>query len=149
MGRVPRVYLDACALNRLTDPPSHLRIELEAAAVEQVLLLVRAGKMLWISSSILGVEIGKNPNKQRRAAAFSLLGLASEMQFLTPSIVIRGKRLSRLGLDKFDALHLAVAEESRCDVVFTTDDRFEKWSDRNFGASSVRVENPLDYLKTV
>ncbi|MFZ0392942.1 MAG: type II toxin-antitoxin system VapC family toxin [Terracidiphilus sp.] len=144
-----RIYLDACALNRLTDPPSQPRISLEAAAVEQILLLVRSGKMRWVASSILGAELARSPNRLRRSAAFALLELASEMKFLSATVAAGGKQLEVAGLKEFDALHLAVAEECGCDVLLTTDDRFRKWAYRNPNTSSVRIENPLDYLKEV
>ena len=40
-----RVYLDACCLNRLTDDQSQARIRDEAAAVENILRLVRDGEV--------------------------------------------------------------------------------------------------------
>ena len=50
---------------------------------------------------------------------------------------------------RFDALHLAAAEEARCDWLLTTDDRFLRKAARGTGQPSVRVRNPLDYLKAV
>jgi predicted nucleic acid-binding protein len=149
MPRTLRIYLDACALNRLTDPPLQPRILLEAAAVEQVLLLVRSGRMRWAASSILGAELARNRDPLRRSAAFSLLKFASEMKFLSEAVAARGKKLEASGLKEFDALHLAVAGECGCDVLLTTDDRFRKWAHRNPNTSSVRIENPLDFLKEV
>jgi predicted nucleic acid-binding protein len=140
MARSLRIYLDACALNRLTDPPSQPRIVLESAAVEQILLGVRSGRMRWIASSVLGVELARNRDRLRRGAAFALLEFASEMKFLSTAIASRGKQLEAVGLKPFDALHLAVAEECGCDVLLTTDDRFRKWAYRNPSTSSVRIE---------
>jgi hypothetical protein len=37
VAQTPRIYLDACALNRLGDPPIQRRIALEAAAMERVI----------------------------------------------------------------------------------------------------------------
>jgi hypothetical protein len=147
MARPPRIYLDACALNRITDPPLHARIALETAAVERLLLAIRAGRIQWIASSILAAELGKNPNSQRRAVSIALLGLAYEMQPQTAKIADLGKQFRGLGLGDFDALHLAAAQEARCDVLLTTDDKFQKWANRNLGGATVGVQNPLDYLK--
>ena len=56
-----RLYLDACCLNRLTDDQSQARIREEAEAVEQILRLIREGGATWVSSTVLEVEIGRNP----------------------------------------------------------------------------------------
>ena len=60
-----------------------------------------------------------------------------------------GQQLNLLGYGKFDALHLAMAEEHNCDLLLTTDDRFLRSALRNLGNPSVRIENPLNYLKEV
>jgi hypothetical protein len=52
MGASLRVYLDTCAINRLTDDPSQVRIRLEAEAVEFFFRQLRGGRVSWIASSI-------------------------------------------------------------------------------------------------
>jgi hypothetical protein len=142
-----RIYLDACALNRLSDPPTQQRVALEAAAMERLLQGMRTGRLRWIASSVLAVEIENNPDEQRRNSALALLGFAAEIY--RPSAISdeRGRQLDRLGYGKLDALHLAMAEEHECDLLLTTDDRFLKQALRRLGEPSVRVENPLNYLK--
>lgn len=125
------------------------RILLEAAAVEQILILVRAGRMRWGVSSILAAELARNRNHLRRNSSVALLKLASDIEFIRAAIAARGKLLEVLALKQFDALHLAVAEECGCDLLLTTDDCFRKWADRNPHASSVRIDNLPDYLKEV
>ena len=149
MAQLPRIYLDACALSRLTDTPAQLRVVLEAAAVEKILLQARSRGLDWIASSVLAVELMGIPDAQRRANLLALIGLASRIQYQNPAIAVRGKQLHALGYGQFDALHLAAAEESRCDWLLTTDDRFLRKAARDTGQPSVRVANPLDYLKTV
>ena len=149
MARIPRIYLDACVLNRLTDPPSHSRIALEAAAVEQIILSIQALRFHWVASSVLQVELARNRDDQRRETMMGLLKMASEMRSQTNETLLRGKQLERLGFGPFDALHLAIAEESGCDFLLTTDDRFRKLANRTPGASSIPVRNPLDYLQEV
>jgi len=149
MALLPRIYLDACALSRLTDSPVQLRIVLEGAAVEKILLQARSGGLDWVASSFLAVELMRIPDAQRRANLLALLGLASRIQHQSPAIAARGKQLHALGYGRFDALHLAAAEEARCDWLLTTDDRFLRKAARGTGQPSVRVRNPLDYLKAV
>jgi predicted nucleic acid-binding protein len=144
-----RIYLDACALNRLSDPPMQQRIALEAAAMERLLRAVQTGRLHWIASSVLVVEIENNPDEQRRSSALALLCFASEVHRPTAVSAERGRQLNLLGYGKLDALHLAMAEEQRCDLLLTTDDRFLRRAMRRLGTPSVRVENPLNYWKEV
>jgi len=149
MPRTPRIYLDACAINRLSDPPMQQRIALETAAMERLLHGVRTGQLSWIASSVLLVEIENNPDARRRNSALALLCFASEVHRPTALSAERGRQLNLLGYGKLDALHLAMAEEQRCDLLLTTDDRFLRRAMRNQGKPSVRVQNPLNYWKEV
>ena len=74
-----RLYLDACCLNRLTDDHSQSRIRNEAEAVEAILRLVGEGRATWVSSTALEIEIGRNPDTDRRHDVAALLALANEV----------------------------------------------------------------------
>jgi predicted nucleic acid-binding protein len=147
MPTIPRIYLDACALNRLTDPPAQLRIVLESAAVLRLLQAARTNQIRWIASSALAAEIENDPDEQRRKIVLALFRFAAEIHRPSRLAAVRGRQLHLLGYGKFDALHLAMAEEHRCDVFLTTDDRLLRKARRNLGSPTVRVENPLNYLK--
>ena len=71
--------MDACCLNRLTDDQSQLRVREEAEAIEHILGMVRQGRATWVSSTILDLEISRNPDQERRNDVNSLLVLASEV----------------------------------------------------------------------
>ena len=104
-----RIYLDACTINRLSDPPTQRRIALEAAATERLPQGVRTGQLCWIASSVLVVEIENNPDEHRRRSALALLCFASEVHRPTAVSAERGRQLDLLGYGKLDALHLAMA----------------------------------------
>lgn len=74
-----RFYLDACCLNRLTDDQSQLRVREEAEAVEHILGMVRQNLATWVSSTIVDLEIGRNPDPERRNDVNSLLVFANEV----------------------------------------------------------------------
>ena len=59
------VYFDACCLNRLTDDQSQQRIRKEAEAVADVLGLIREEQAIWVSSTVLEIEISRNPTPRR------------------------------------------------------------------------------------
>jgi len=54
--------LDACCLNRLTGDHSQLRVRLEAEAVVDIFGMIWEGRATWVSSRVLEVEIGRNPD---------------------------------------------------------------------------------------
>jgi hypothetical protein len=71
-----KIYLDACALNRLTDDQRQPRIRTEAEAVEKVVHLIWKGETEWMASIVLGDEIRRNPNREGRNDALKLISLA-------------------------------------------------------------------------
>jgi len=109
-------------LNRLTDDQSQARIRQEAEAVEAILGLVREGKATWVSSTVVEIEINRNPDADRRHEVAALLAFAEEVVVPRSRSAERAAFLQKLGFDPFDALHLACAEQGQADVFLTTDD---------------------------
>jgi predicted nucleic acid-binding protein len=147
MARTLRVYLDACAINRLTDDPSQLRVRLEAEAIELFFRHLLEGKVSWVASSILEQEIRRNPNGRRREDALGMLPYAAEIRLPNAAVAERARFLNSLGYGEFDALHLAIAEDAKGDLLLTTDDRFLRLARRGLGEPSIQVANPLDYAQ--
>jgi predicted nucleic acid-binding protein len=144
-----RIYLDACALNRLTDDQGQPRIHAEAEAVEHIFGLVWKQRVEWSASLVLEAEIRRNPNQDKRNDALALLSHAGTLAMPTPTAIQRALLLETSGYGTFDALHLACAEEARADALLTTDDRFIKLAARGIGNPDVRVLNPVDWLQEV
>jgi len=142
-----RIYLDACCLNRLTDDQSQARIAEEAEAVEQILRLLRAKTIEWLSSTALKAETSNNPDAERRYEVEVLLSLATDTIPLDSQIIQRAMELEAVGYGAFDALHLASAEAGIAEVLLTTDDRFIKRAARAVGSPRVRVLNPVEWLR--
>jgi predicted nucleic acid-binding protein len=141
-----KVYLDACALNRLTDDPSDSRIKAEAEAVEQLLRRIDSGAIQWVGSTVLQLELSKNPNWDRRQESLDLLLFAVELYVPSTPAIVRARELESLGFGSYDALHLACAEDIGADVFITTDDRLLRRARRGIGNLSVRAMNPLEFL---
>ncbi len=149
MAHTPRLYLDACALNRLTDDPCQPRIAMEAAAMIHILRMVRTGRVNWIASSVLKLELKRNPNALRRDYSLELLRQAAEIRSVNQEVANRARVLNSIGYGKFDAYHLALAEFAKTDILLTTDDRFVRQAHRGLGTPTVLLQNPLDYLQEV
>jgi predicted nucleic acid-binding protein len=142
-----RIYLDACCLNRLTDDQSQPRIVEEAEAVEQILRLLRAKTVEWLSSTALKAETSNNPDAERKYEVEVLLSLATTTIPLDSQIIQRAEELEAVGYGAFDALHLSSAEAGIAEVLLTTDDRFIKRAARAVGSPRVRVLNPVEWLR--
>jgi len=82
---------------------------------------VREGKSTWVSSTVLEIEISRNPDADRRHDAAALLAFAHEVVVPRSPSAERARFLQKLGFDPFDALHLACAEQGQADVFLTTD----------------------------
>ncbi len=141
-----KIYLDACALNRLTDDQRQSRIHTEAEAVEKVLNLIWKREAVWMASIVLQDEIRRNPNREGRNDALRLISLAGELFRPNAVSIERAKTLEALGYGAFDALHLACGEQASVDVLLTTDDRFIRQVERRLGNPTVRVLNPVNWI---
>ena len=140
-----RIYLDACCLSRLTDDQSQLRLRAEAESVEQIMRLVRERLAIWVSSTVLNLDVSRNPDPGRRRDAEALLSFANEIVVPKAAEANRARHIGELGFGSFDALHLAVAEQATVDVFLTTDDGILRRARQNLGLLRVRVENPVSW----
>jgi len=147
MPRIPRLYLDSCALIRLFDEGSQARVRAESQAVEEFFAFVFRGTAKWVVSEVLEAEILDNPYSNRRPEVLGLLASSSERIILTDGTFQRADALENLGYGAFDALHLACAEQAQVDGLITTDGRFIRRVQRGLGNSTITVENPVDWRR--
>jgi predicted nucleic acid-binding protein len=146
------MYFDNCALGRLTDATSQLRIQNEADAVLRCFARIHGGLDTWVSSEALVEEASRNPNADRRDLVLSLLRTAPRTLPYTSPVLVRATELQSAGLGRYDSLHIAFAESAQADVLLTTDDRLLR-SARRLSSSpqskiliQVVVANPVDWL---
>lgn len=144
-----RIYLDACAVNRLTDDTDQPRVLAEADAMLDILRLVSEGKLEWTVSEVLSTELSQNPDEDKRQDALDLLERAGPRAPLSSTAEQRAHTLAALGYGIFDALHLACAEGANADALLTTDDRFIRKASRGLGNPAVIITNPVDWLREV
>jgi predicted nucleic acid-binding protein len=141
------VYFDTCALNRLSDDQSQMRILSESQAVERMLRLTATDKIRWLASSALHLELSRNPDPVKRADSLALLPLASGLVPASPSTFQRARSLQAEGYGVFDALHLAICEENNVDSLITVDDRFLRRASLRLRGTRPEVINPVDWLQ--
>jgi predicted nucleic acid-binding protein len=138
-------YMDLCCLNRPFDEQHQPRVRLEAEAVLGLIHLAILGELRWVTSDVLKLESGRNPDSDRRAEVDVLLGTATEMVTVGQQERRRGMELQALGFKAFDALHIACAERASVDALLTTDDRLWRRALREAGKLAVRAENPAKW----
>ncbi len=113
--------------------------------MEQILLMVSNDAVHWISSTVLELEVSRNPHRERRGDTEALLRFATGTITSADSDAKRARELQNLGFGPFDALHLTVAERARVDVFLTTEDDLIRRARNNAGVLQLRVENPVSW----
>jgi predicted nucleic acid-binding protein len=142
------IYLDTCALNRLTDDQSQVRVREEAEAVSTILDWVTEGYLRWFDSIALHAELAANPDPVSRSIVMAFLSLSSDSILQTPQVDARARAFQQQGFGQFDAVHVALAESKGIDWLFTVDDRFiRKSASQQLHASKPSVVNPLEWTR--
>jgi predicted nucleic acid-binding protein len=132
----PRVYLDACALQRPFDRLVSAEERAEAAAVLLLLSWSLSSRAELVWSTVLDYETITRAPAERRAWGMFARGLAAPGFRPEAPHHARAKELvKRLRLGGFDALHVACAEAPHATLV-TVDRTFLA---RAGGASRLRV----------
>jgi predicted nucleic acid-binding protein len=144
-----RIYLDACCINRPFDDQTQTRIRLESEAVLIILDRIKNKDWTWVSSEVLQIEIEQTPDSERRARVLLLANQAQEIIELQTEDLQRAKQLETLGFKGMDALHVACAERSACEVFLSTDDRLLQTAVKNKNDLNIHVMNPLKWLEEV
>ncbi len=141
-----RLFLDACCIVRQFDDQSQTRIHFETEAVASIMNWVRNGELACIGSEALRFELEQNKSIMQRETVLLLFDTFCQFRDATAEDFTRAGEFQSLGFKAFDALHLAVAESSKCDVFLTTDDRLLKGAQRWKRKLNVAVKNPYDWV---
>jgi predicted nucleic acid-binding protein len=111
--------------------------------------MIRSRQATWVSSSVLSIEVSRNPDPERRREAEALLFFANEVVVPNREVADRAREIEKQGFGSFDALHLASAEQAGVDVFLTTDDILLRRAGRNVARLHLRVENPVLWYQEV
>ncbi len=138
-----RAYLDLCALKRPYDHPSDDRIVLESLAVAAIIKAFEHSRVELVSSTVLELENSKNPQADRRQEVAEVLRRIRTTVAGGKDIFARGCALVSYGFRPLDALHVACAEDARCDFLVTCDDQLQAVASRVAERLRVKVLGPL------
>ena len=140
-----KIYLDACALNSLTDDQRQSRIRTGSSREGSSPRM--EGRTRMTASIVFEAELRRNPNREATNDALRLISLAGELLRPHPACIERARTLEALGYWALDALHLASAEQAFVDVLLTTDDRFIRQAERRLGKPTIRVSNRVNWIR--
>ncbi|NBC18729.1 MAG: nucleic acid-binding protein [Bacteroidetes bacterium] len=140
-----RLYLDICAIQRPLDDQNQLRVRAEAEAVLGLLALCEQGAMELVASGVHVVENRRCPYPDRRAHVNDVLTLARSFVSPEAAILERARQYQTVGIDRFDALHLASAVEADVDYFCTTDDHLLR-KGKAADTTSTSVVSPLELV---
>ncbi len=107
---------------------------------------IEEGTLIGIFSPMHSLEIEKIRNQEKRMLVSLLAKILTEKVVESENVRFRATSLEEIGFHLEDAYHLAFAEEGRCDVFLTTDDRFERLANRYSRIIRTRVINPIDFV---
>jgi len=137
------IYLDVCALCRVFDDQSYLRIRMETEAIHLILSKIKEGKFCLILSPVHTQEIEAmldEVEKIKLKTIVSDLGHKPSHNVCLPKIRQRAEELVTYGFGIADAAHVAFAEEYNAEFI-TCDDKLIKKC-KKYGIK-VWCDNPL------
>lgn len=142
-----KIFLDVCCLFRPFDDQRFHRIRMEA---EAVIAILNGGMEGWelVGSEVIEYEIAKISDEERRRSVKSLLQFTQGPVMIDEAIMDRARTFNEIGIDAFDALHLATAESVGA-VFLTTDDTLIKVIMNHANKISIKVYNPVQWLMEV
>ncbi|MDE5597707.1 MAG: PIN domain-containing protein, partial [Lachnospiraceae bacterium] len=130
--------------NRPFDDQTQERIHLESEAILTILKMGQMKKVIIVGSEILELEINRMLDENKKRKVLDLYKVADMRILYTDKIKKRSEEIISVSkIRTFDSLHIAAAEEANADVLLTTDDRFEKMSEKL--DLKIRVLNPLRF----
>lgn len=144
-----KIYFDVCCINRPFDDQTQDRVHLEAEAVVTILKHIESGDWSWIGSGVVNYEVNKTSDDERRKRLQTLVRGVSVFIAVGNSTLERAENIQQLGINTYDALHLACAEQGNADVFLSTDSQLVKIAKRHQNKINVKVDNPLVWLQEV
>lgn len=136
-----RIYLDTSVLNRPFDDQSQPRIALETQALRIVIQAIETKQLELVHSAVVMFELQNSPYPLKRQWIGQCMNMAACYQEVDDTIEQRAQNLEREGVKPVDALHVACAEQTKCDYFLTCDDRLIR---RYRG--TVKAVNPTSFV---
>ena len=144
-----RLYFDICCYSRLYDDQTQVKIYMESEAILNIFNISKQKNDDIVGSPALDLEIDQIDNiEKREKIKYFYNQMITEKIDYTENVLARVKNLSeQTKIKTLDSFHLSFAENSKVDVLLTTDTKFEKACAKL--DLKIKVSNPLKYLLEV
>jgi predicted nucleic acid-binding protein len=143
-----RIYLDVCAIQRPFDDAVQQQILDETEALHKIVKLIEKGVIGLVGSFALEYENAMNEDDTRREFTEMVLSLAAERVKPSTAVERRTNAFKTLGMDTWDATHLAAAVEARADFFCTCDKKLLRRAG-NADTDLTRVVTLLELIEEV
>jgi len=101
-----------------------------------------------VGSEVIEYEISGIADVERRKNVESILQFAHERIMIDTEILAFARKLNAMGMETFDALHLACADRSGA-VFLTTDDTLIKIIKKHADKIPIEIKNPVQWVMEV
>lgn len=144
VNRNLKVYLDNCCYNRPFDEVRNAEIDMEIIAKLAVQLMIKQKQIDLVWSYALTYENSLNPKVINKENIILWKDIAVENVIENEKIIDLAEKYQSKGLKALDALHIACAVYSSCDVFLTTDKGILKKK-----IDDIKIMNPIDFMREV
>lgn len=141
-----KLYLDNCMFNRPFDDQSNLKVLLESEAKLKIQENIRSGIYELVWSYILDYENNKNPFRERKEQIGKWQLYAKTDIEEDETILSLANSINRLGLKKFDSLHIACAITANAHYFLTTDIGIIKKANL---IKDIEIKDPIDFIREI
>jgi len=143
-----RIYLDVCAIQRPFDDAIQQQILDETEALHKIVKLIEQNAIALVGSFALEYENAANEDEGKREFTEMVLLLARERVKPSPAVERRTSTFKALGMDTWDATHLAAAVEAGVDFFCTCDKKLLRRA-RKADTGLTRVVTLLELIEEV
>ncbi len=140
------VYLDNCCYNRPYDDQNQPKVQLETLAKLHVQKLITDKKLSLVYSFVSEYENFNNPHILRKRAILDFFKNAAVFvdSSQAEKVIVIAAEITKTGIKKMDALHIASAIIGNADYFLTTDKRV-----LNYSTEKIKIMNPVIFISSV
>lgn len=132
--------------NRPFDDQSNIKILLESEAKLKIQENIRSGMYELIWSYILDYENNKNPFKERKEQIGKWKLYAKTDIEEDETVLNLANSINKLGLKKFDSLHISCAIKANANYFLTTDIGIIKKANL---ITDIEIKDPIDFIREI
>jgi len=140
-----KIYLDNCCFNRPYDDQEQMKVRLETEAKLEIQKLIKAKEVSLAWSFMLDFENEQNMDGDQKKEIFGWQEYADVYFLATNQTEKIARKFQNIGISEKDAVHIACAIETDCQLFITTDKGILK---KKTMITDIKIINPIDFFET-